>query len=156
MNWFLNNREVIKNLALNTATTAGPSFTDMCTTSEINVNTDLETKDFYVFCDAIKRNLVTGAEVGFDTTVKLDINNTAIQTLLSKVHTLLKDGEVAQFNNQTIQFDLLSGVSESVLEYTKYQAPCVLLFSDLGGNAEDEGEFALEIKINGKAKVVTA
>ena len=33
MNWFLNNREIIKNLTINTGTTETPVYTAMCTTS---------------------------------------------------------------------------------------------------------------------------
>ena len=60
-NWFVNNREVIKGLSINTGTTGNPTYTPMCTTSEVGLTTDLEEKDFYVFCDAIKRSIVTGA-----------------------------------------------------------------------------------------------
>lgn len=154
MNWFLNNREIIKDLSLNTGTSANPVYTVMCTTSEIELTTDLETKDFYVYCDAIQRSLVTGAALGLDATVKLDINNPAIQGLIGRINTLLADGEVAQFNNEVIKFSLLSGVNNDVLEYTTYTVPAVLVFSDLGGAAEDEGEFALNIKFNGTATVV--
>ena len=62
MNWFVNNREVIKNLSINTGTSSTKEFTSLCTTSEVGLTTDLEEKDFYVFCDAIKRSLVTGAK----------------------------------------------------------------------------------------------
>lgn len=155
MEWYVNNREIIQNLGINTGTTASPTFTNMCTTSEVEVTTDFESKDWYVFCDAIQRSLITGAAISIDTTVKLDINNTAIQNIISKIHTLLVSGTVAQFNNQTIQFELLESVNEGVLTYKKYQVPATLIFSDLGGAAEDEGEFSLEIHINGKATVVT-
>ena len=154
MNWFLNNREIIKDLSLNTGTSADPVYTVMCTTSEIELTTDLETTDFYVYCDAIQRSLVTGAALGLDATVKLDINNPAIQGLISKIHTLLSAGNVAQFNNEVIKFSLLSGINDNVLEYTTYTVPAVLVFSDLGGAAEEEGEFALNIKFNGTATVV--
>lgn len=153
MNFFLNNRQIIKNLKLHTGDTSAtppvPIYTAMCTTSEIEVTTDMEVKNFYVFCDAIQRALVTGAAVSLECTVKLDINNEAIQDLLTKIHTLLASGEIAQFNNETIQFDLLSGISSSVLTYTTYTSPATLEFSDLGGAAEDEGEFSLTIHING-------
>lgn len=149
MNFFLNNRQIIKNLKLNTGTSGTPTYTALCTTSEIEVNTSMEIKTFYTFCDAIQRALVTGAEVSLDCTVKLDINNTAIQGLLTKIHTLIASGEIAQFNNETIQFDLLSGIEGTTLEYTTYTAPATLEFSDLGGAAEDEGEFSLTIHING-------
>ena len=154
MNWFLNNREIIKDLSLNTGTSANPVYTVMCTTSEIELTTDLETTDFYVYCDAIQRSLVTGAALALDATVKLDINNAAIQGLLAKIHTLLASGTVAQFNNEVIKFSLLTGVNNNVLEYTTYTVPAILVFSDLGGAAEEEGEFALNIKFNGVATVV--
>lgn len=154
--WFLNNREIIKDLGINTGTSANPIYTTMCTTSEIEITTDFETTDFYVFCDAIQRTLVTGSAISLDTTVKFDVNNTAIQTILDKIHTLLASGEIAQFNNQTIQFSLISGVEDDTLEYTTYTAPATLVFSDLGGAAEEEGEFSLEIHLNGKATKVTS
>ena len=47
---FINNRQFIKDLGINTSATSTPSYTTMCTASEINLNTDLETQDFYVFC----------------------------------------------------------------------------------------------------------
>lgn len=156
MNYFVNNREVIKGLAINTSTTSNPTFTEMCTTSEVGLTTDLDEKDFYVFCDAIKRSIVTGAKLSIDCTVKLDINNGAIQSVLGNVHDLIVNGSVAQFNNITVQFELLETVTSGVLTYKKYQVPVVMKFSDLGGSAEDEGEFALEMVINGKGTVVTA
>jgi hypothetical protein len=154
MEWYVNNREIIQNLSINTGTTGTPTYTAMCTTSEIEVTTEFEQTDWYVYCDAIQRSLITGVAISIDATVKLDINNTAIQNIISKIHTLLASGTVAQFNNQTIQFELLSGVSGNTLEYTTYQVPCTLNFSDLGGSAEEEGEFSLEIHINGKGTVV--
>lgn len=45
MEWYINNRELIKNLAINTGTTDTPVFTPICTTSEIGVETELEEKD---------------------------------------------------------------------------------------------------------------
>lgn len=154
MEWYVNNREVIKNLSLNTGTTEVPEFTSMCTTSEVGLTTDLEQQDFYVFCDAIQRSIITGAALSIETTVKIDMNNKAITGVLGNIHTLIKDGIVSQFNNQLVQFELLSDVKEGVLEYTKYKVPCVLNFSDLGGAAEDSGEFSLTIVITGKGTVV--
>lgn len=155
MNFFVNNREVITDLAINTGTTSSPTYTTLCTTTEATLSTDFEQQDFYTFCDAIQRSVITGAAMSIDLTVKLDINNTAIQTLLNKIKTLLVDGEIAQFNNETIQFNLLTGVSEGTLEYTKLQVPAILNFSELGGAAEDASEFSLTIVINGKGTVVT-
>ena len=120
-NWFINNRELIKNLAINTGTTQNPSYTTICTTSEVGVETDLEEKDFYVFCDALQRKVITGASVKLTGTLKLDVNNTGDLAILDKVHTLIGDGEISQFSNIGIQFDLLSGATGGVLEYTTYQ-----------------------------------
>lgn len=155
-NWFISNREFIKNLAINTGTSDSPVFTTMCTMSEVGIETDLETKDFYVYCDALQRRITTGAAVTLTGTVKIDVNNDAIIGLLGNIHTLIADGEIAQFNNQLIQFDLLTGVSDGVLEYTTYQVPVSLTLSDLGGAAEDEGEFSFEMPFNGKGTVVTS
>ena len=153
-NFFINNRELIKNLALNTGTSSSPTFTEMCTTSEVTVNTEFEEKTFYVFCDAIQRAILTGVAMGLDTTVKIDMNNTAIQSVLGNIKTLISTGSIAQFNNQLIQFELLTGISGGVLEYTKFKVPANLKISDLGGAAEDEGEFSLEITFNGKGTIV--
>ena len=152
--FYVNNREVIKNLGLNTGTSAAPVFTAMCTTTEVGLTTDFEQQDWYVFCDAIQRSIITGAAISIDTTVKIDMNNASIVKILGDIHTLIKDGTVAQFNNQLVQFELLTGVQEA-LTYTKYKVPCTLNFSDLGGAAEDSGEFALTIVVTGKGEVVT-
>lgn len=152
-NWFINNREFIKGLAFNTGTSASPTYTEACTSSEISLETDFEEKTFYVWCDAIQRTILTGGSLKITGTMKLDLNNTANVTLLGKIHSFIANGEISQFND-TIQFELLSGVSNSVLEYTKYQAPVVIKLSDLGGNAEDEAEFSYEISLQGKGTVV--
>lgn len=154
MEWYINNRELIKNLAINTGTTDSPTYTNICTTSEIGVETELEEKDFYVFCDALQRKVITGASVTLTGTLKLDVNNAGDISFLEKVHTLIGDGEVAQFSGILIQFDLLSGVNNGVLEYTKYQAQVSLNLSDLGGAAEDESEFSFEMQLIGKGTEV--
>lgn len=156
MEWYVNNREVIKNLSLDTGTSGTPVFTSMCTTSEVGLTTDFEQQDWYVFCDAIQRSLITGVAMSIETTVKIDMNNTAITGILGDIHALIKNGSVAQFNNQLVQFELLTGVEQNALTYTKYKVPAVLNFSDLGGVAEDSGEFTLTIVINGKGEVVSS
>lgn len=156
MEWYISNRELIKNLAINTGTNDTPVFSKICTTSEVGVETELEEKDFYVFCDALQRKLITGASVTLTGTLKLDVNNAGDLAFLDKVHTLIADGEVAQFSNILIQFDLLSGVENSVLEYTSYQAQVSLNLSDLGGAAEDEAEFSFEMQLIGKATEVVS
>lgn len=155
-NWFISNRELIKNLAINTGTTLNPVYTPICTTSEVGVSTEMETKDFYVFCDALQRKIITGASVMLSGTLKLDVNNAGDIAILDKVHTLIGDGEITQFSNIGIQFDLLSGVSGGVIEYTTYQATVSLSVSDLGGAAEDESEFSFEMTLIGKATEVAS
>lgn len=156
MNWFVNNREVIRNLAINTGTSLSPVFSNFCTTSEVSLAIDGEEKDFYVFCDAIKRSILTGVKLTISATVKIDMNNTAIQDMLGKLQTLIEDGEIAQFNNVVSQFELLDDVTGGVLTYVKYQVPVVMKISELGGAAEDEGEYSLELVINGKGTKVTS
>lgn len=116
----------------------------------------VEEKDFYVFCDALQRKVITGASVTLTGTLKLDVNNTGDMSFLDKVHTLIADGEVAQFSNILIKFDLLSGVSGTTLEYTTYTAQVSLNISDLGGAAEDESEFGFEMQLIGKGTEVSA
>ena len=83
------------------------------------------------------------------------MNNTAIQNILGNVHDLIQNGTVAQFNNVMVQFELLETVTENALTYKKYNVPVVMKFSDLGGASEDEGEFALEMVINGKGTIAS-
>lgn len=155
MNWFLNNREVIRNLAINTGTSSTPAYTSFCTTSEVGLTTDFEEKDFYVFCDALQRSIITGAKITINATVKIDMNNAAIVAMLGDLHSLITNGTVAQFNNVMVQFELITNVTGNTLTYTKYNVPVNMKISDLGGAAEDEGEYALELVINGKGTVVT-
>lgn len=156
MNYWINNRDFIKNLAVNTGTTSSPVYTSMCTASELGFNTEFEEKTFYVYCDAIQRALKTGVALSIEGTIKIDMNNTAIVSLLGDIHTLISTGEIAQFNNQTMQFDLLTGIDNGVLEYTTYQVPVSYSLADLGGAAEDEGEFSITINITGKGTVVAS
>lgn len=156
MEYYINNRQFIKGLAVNTATTGNPVFTTMCTASELTFNTEFEEKTWYVFCDAIQRALKTGVAMSIEGTVKIDMNNSAIVALLGDVHTLISTGEIAQFSNQLMQFELLTGINNGVLEYTKYQVPVSFSLSDLGGPAEDEGDFGITINIIGKGTVVSS
>lgn len=155
MEWYTNNRNVVKELAFNTGTSANPSFQITCTASEIGVDTELDSKTFYVFCDGIQREVITGGKLGLNGTLKLDLNNTGCTTLLAKIHTFISTGEVSQFTDK-IQFKLLSGVSGSTMTYTKYQVDAVIKLSDLGGNAEDEADFAFEINFLGPATEVSS
>ena len=156
MERYINNRELIKNLAINTGTTTTPTYTPICTTSEVSISTELNEKDFFVFCDALQRKIITGASVMLSGTLKLDVENEGDLALIDKVHTLIGDGEITQFSNVGIQFDLLTGSTNGVLEYTTYQANVSLNLSDLGGAAEDESEFSFEMQLIGKATEVTS
>ena len=151
---WVSNRDIIQELSINTGTTAEPVYSNLCVSSEITLATDIESTDFYVFCDALKRYVTTGADVGFSATVKFDVQNEAVQGILGKVHALIKDGIVSPFTNVEIQFSLISGVSGSTLEYTTYNASANMTVSDLGGAAEEVGEFNVEFKLNGKATEV--
>lgn len=155
--WFVNNRQVIKNLAVNTGTSQTPVWSNMCTMSEVKIDTDFEVKDFFVFCDSIKRSVITGSSLVLNTTIKIDMNNESIKTIIGNLHSLIKDGLIAQFNNVHVQFDLLENVDNSTnsLTYKRYEVPMIMKLSDLGGAAEDEGSFALEMIFNGKGTEVT-
>ena len=155
MEWYINNRELIKNLAFNTGTSANPTFTTACTSTEISLETDFEEQTWYVWCDAIRRKLLTGGGITITGTLKLDVNNSADVALLTKIHTFLTSGTLSQFNDK-VQFELLSSVSTTTLVYTKYQANAVIKLTDLGGSAEDVAEFGYEISLQGTATVVAS
>ena len=147
--FYVSNRDVIKNFAINTGTSSSPVYTKLCTTSELTLSTDFTEQTFFVFCDAIQRSIKTGASVKIDGTVKIDINNTAVETVLGKIHTLLASGTISQFNNVKVNFDLLSGETSGVLEYTNYTVDTNFSLESLGGSAEGVGEFAISLTING-------
>lgn len=155
MEWYITNRDFIKDLAFNTGTTSTPVFTESCTSTEVSLETEFDQEDFYVFCDAIQRHLLTGGAITLTGTLKLDVNNTGDLALLNKIHTFITSGTISQFNDK-IQFELLSGVTSNTLTYTKYQASAIIKLSGLGGAAEDVTEFSYEILINGTATVVTS
>lgn len=154
MEWFITNRDFIKGLAFNTGTTASPTFTESCTSTEVSLETEFDQEDFYVFCDAIQRHLLTGGTLTLTGTLKLDVNNAGDMALLSKIHTFITSGTISQFNDK-VQFELLTSVSTNTLTYTKYEASAIIKLSGLGGAAEDVTEFSYEILINGKATVVS-
>lgn len=154
--FYVTNRDVIKNLAINTGTSANPTFTNLCTASELTLNEDFSTKDWYVFCDAIQRSIITGVAMSIEGTIKLDINNKAIEKILGNIHTLIASGTISQFNNILAKFDLLTKVNDGVLEYTTYQVNTKLTLDSLGGSAEDEGSFDITMTINGTGTEVSA
>lgn len=156
MEFYVTNRDVIKNLRINTGTSAIPVWTLLCTTSELSLNTSFNEKNWYVFCDALERSINTGVAMTLEGTIKIDVNSQAVRKVIGDVHTLLSSGEISQFNNVGVKFDLLSGVTANVLEYTTYQANTKLTLESLGGSAEDEGEFSFTMTINGTATTVSA
>jgi len=151
MSYFTNNRQVIKSLKINTGTASEPVYTDLCCASERTLNVELDSQDFSVFCDALKRHVTTGADVQIETTIKLDAENAGVMKLLGNVHDLIKDGTIAQFNNIMIQFELLSSVSSNELTYTTYNASANLTLDSIGGAAEDVSEFTATFTLNGTA-----
>lgn len=154
--WYAPNREIIKNLSINTGSSSTAVWTPICTLSEASINYDFNQSDFYTFCDAIQRSVITGVAMSIEATVKIDINNDAIMQLIGDMASLIENGTISQFNNKTFRFELLTSVSSGVMTYTKYEVPCVMQLESLGGSAEDEGEFALTLTINGKGTVITA
>ena len=86
-------------------------------------------------------------------TIKIDINNAAVTKVLGDVGTLITTGAISQFNNQLVQFDLLTGVNSSVLTYTTYQVNTSYSLEKLGGPAEDVAEFAITMTINGTGTI---
>lgn len=151
MEYYVTNRDIIKNFKINTGTSGSPTYTPLCTTSELTLDTSFDTAEWYTYCDAIQRSIITGVAMSISGTIKIDVNNTAITTLISKVHTLIANGTISQFNNILAQFDLLTGVQGGVLEYTTYTVNTRLTLESLGGSAESEGEFDFTMTINGSA-----
>lgn len=151
--YFVTNRDVIKNFSFNTGTSNAPVFTNMCTATELALNTDFTEQTFSVFCDAIQRSIKTGVALTIDGTIKVDINNKAIETVIGNIHTLITSGTISQFNNQLVKFDLLTNVSGGVLTYTTYIVAVSYSLESLGGSAEDVAEFAITMTINGTGTV---
>lgn len=149
--YFVNNRQVINRLAIDTSNNDTPSYVDLCCATERTLNLELEEQDFAVFCDALRRHVTTGANVQIATTIKLDAENTGVIKILGDVHTLIASGTITQFVNKKIQFGLLSGFTSNTLEYTTYNAIANVKIEALGGSAEDVSEVAVTFTLNGTA-----
>ena len=149
--YFVNNREVINRLAIDTSSSDTPSYVDLCCATERTLNVELEEQDFAVFCDALRRHVTTGANVQIATTIKLDAENTGVIKILGDVHTLIASGTITQFVNKKIQFGLLSGFTSNTLTYTTYNAIANVQIEALGGSAEDVSEVAVTFTLNGTA-----
>ena len=151
--FYVTNRDVIKNFSINTGTTQAPVYTKLCTSSELTLSTEFTEQTFFVFCDAIQRSIKTGVAIKIDGTVKIDVNNTAVTKVLTNVGSLISTGAIAQFNNVKAKFDLLTGVAGGVLTYTTYIVDTNFSLESLGGSAEGVGEFAISLTINGTGTV---
>lgn len=150
MAFFVSNREVIKDFAINTGTADSPTYTTICSMSSMDLGLDLNEETFYVFCDALQRAVITGASLTINANVKIDMENTGIVQLLGDVSTLLTAGTVTQFNNVLTQLKLLTGLSSGVLQYTTITGiPVNIKLTSLGGDAEGVGEFDLEMNVIG-------
>ena len=150
MAFFVSNREVIKDFAINTGTSDSPTYTNICSMSSMDLGLDLNEETFYVFCDALRRAVVTGASVTINANVKIDMENAGIVQLLGDVSSLLTAGTVTQFNNVLTQLKLLTGLSSGALTYTTISGlPVNIKLTSLGGDAEGVGEFDLELSVIG-------
>lgn len=154
MAFFVSNREVIKDLGINTGTPDVPSYTTICSMSSMDLGLDLNEETFYVFCDAIQRAVITGASLTINANVKIDMDNSAIVQLLGDVKTLLTSGTISQFNNVLCSLKLLTSLTSGVLTYTTINAlPVNIKLTSLGGDAEGVGEFDLEMSIIGTGTI---
>lgn len=149
MSFFVNNRQTIKDLQINTSSTETASYQGLCCASEITLTVEGEMDDFYVFCDAIQRHKINGLSINLDTTLKLDAENEGVQHIIANLQTALESGTTAQFENVGIKFSLLTGVTSSTLTYTTYTANATIEIGDVGGSAEDTSEIPVTFHING-------
>ena len=147
--YYTNNRQVIKGLAINTGTTANPVWSNLCCASEIALSIDTESEDFYVFCDALQRHNLTGMNVQITTTLKIDAQNTGVQGILTKIQSALTGGDVGVLENIQIKFDLLEGYSTNTLTYETLYGTTNLGIDELGGAAEGSAEIGVTFNING-------
>ena len=154
MAFFVSNREVIKDFGINTGTSDTPVYTTICSMSSMDLGLDLNEETFYVFCDALRRAVITGASLTINANVKIDMENAGIVQLLGDVSTLLTAGTVSQFNNVLVSLKLLTSLVSNTLTYTTINAlPVNIKLTSLGGDAEGVGEFDLEMSIIGKGTV---
>ena len=87
--FYTNNRQVIKDLKINTGTSATPTWASLCCASEITLNLETDSEDFYVWCDAIQRHLPTGINAEVSTTLKVDAQSEGIKEILERVKIIM-------------------------------------------------------------------
>lgn len=153
--YFTNNRQLIKDLKLNTGSTSTPTWSSLCCASEITLNLDVNSDDFYVWCDAVQRHIQSGMALSLETTLKVDAENEGIQSILANIQTAMSSGSLATLDNVQIKFDVLESYSTNALTYTTYSATATMVVDALGGSAEDSAEISVTFNINGPLTEVT-
>ena len=148
---YTNNRQVIKDLQINTGTSTTPTWASLCCASEITLNLDTESEDFYVWCDAIQRHLPTGINAEVSTTLKVDAQSEGIKEILERVKTILTTGAINTMQNIEIKFDLLTGYDTNALTYETMTFDTNLSLDELGGEAEGSAEIGVTFALNGTA-----
>lgn len=149
--FYTNNRQVIKDLKINTGTTATPVWSSLCCASEITLNLETDSEDFYVWCDAIQRHLPTGINAEVSTTLKVDAQSDGIKEILDRVKTILTSGAISTMQNVEIKFDLLTGYDTNALTYETMTFDTNLSLDELGGEAEGSAEIGVTFALNGTA-----
>ena len=149
--FYTNNRQVIKDLQINTGTTATPVWSSLCCASDITLNLDTASEDFYVWCDAIQRHLPTGINAEVSTTLKVDAQSVGVQEILDRVKTILASGVISTMQNVEIKFDLLTGYNSNALAYETMKFDTNLSLDELGGEAEGSAEIGVTFALNGTA-----
>ena len=151
--YFTNNRQLIKDLKLNTGSTSTPTWSSLCCASEMTLNMDVNSDDFYVWCDAVQRHIQSGMALTLETTLKVDAENAGIQAILTKVQTAMTSGSLVTLDNVQIKFDVLEGYATNTLTYETYTATATRIIDALGGSAEDSAEIGVTFQINGPIAV---
>ena len=153
--YFTNNRQLIKDLKLNTGSTGTPTWSSLCCASDITLNLDVNSDDFYIWCDAVQRHIQSGMALSLETTLKVDAENEGIQAILANIQTAMSSGSLATLDNVGIKFDVLESYSTNALTYTTYSATATMVVDALGGSAEDSAEISVTFNINGPLTEVT-
>ena len=148
---YTNNRQVIKDLQINTGTSTTTTWASLCCASEITLNLDTNSEDFYVWCDAIQRHLPTGINAEVSTTLKVDAQSEGIKEILERVKTILTTGAINTMQNIEIKFDLLTGYDTNALTYETMTFDTNLSLDELGGEAEGSAEIGVTFALNGTA-----
>lgn len=147
--YYTSNRQVINNLCINTGSTSTPVWSPLCCASEITLNLETESDDFYVWCDAIQRHLPTGINAEVSTTLKVDAQSVGVQEILTRIKTLLTSGTISTLQNIGIKFDLLTGYDQNALTYQEIEFDANLSLDELGGEAEGSAEIGVTFALNG-------